>query len=76
MSTKEILKQAKRLSPDKRTVLAHQIWASVEEECGSRELTAAQRQELERRIEYMTKHPDQWSSLEEVLGRIKAKPRK
>ena len=76
MSTTKLLEQAKQLDLDERTILAHQIWASVEEECENAPLTEEFKAELERRLEAIKKNPDagySWNEVKARLGRLKRK---
>ena len=57
-STTRIIQEALNLSPSERMDVIERLWASVEAESTSLELTDAQRQELDRRIAEMDANPN------------------
>jgi len=73
MTVKALLKAANNLSIDERTVLAHQIWASVEKECDGEPLSDELKAELDRRIALHEKDPSRGSSWEDVEKRLDRK---
>jgi putative addiction module component (TIGR02574 family) len=76
MTIKSLLKEAKKLSPDKREILAHEIIASVAEEYDNEPLSAELKAELDRRITAFEQNPTRGSSWEEVDARLRAKLKK
>ena len=64
-----------RLSADDRLALAEAIWDSVAQEEEQRPITAAQRQELERRLADSIARPDAVTPWEVVKARALARAR-
>ena len=58
--------EAKKLPLDERIALVEQIWDSIAEENGCFELTEAQKQELDRRIQSAQQNPQAGRSWEEI----------
>ena len=67
----KLLKAAKKLDVDERTILAHRIWNSVEKECEDTPLSDALKAELDRRMQDHRKHPEKAIPLERVLENLK-----
>jgi putative addiction module component (TIGR02574 family) len=78
MTVKALLKEAKKMDIDERTVLAHMILSSVEEECEDAPLTEELKAELDRRIKEHEKNPDAgytWEEVKRKLVRLRKKKR-
>ena len=58
--------QVKKLSIPERLALVEEIWDSIAEDNGCFELTEAQKQELDRRIESFRANPSQGRTWEEI----------
>lgn len=65
-----------RLSAEDRLALAEAIWESVAREAEQAPLSAAQRQELRRRLDDSIARPEAMLSWEEVKARLLAKVRR
>lgn len=65
-TTTRIVEDALTLSPAERMDLIDRLWATVEAEQASLELTDAQRRELDRRIANMEANPAARSSWDDV----------
>jgi len=61
-----LTEQVKRLSIPERIALVEEIWDSIAEDNGCFELTEAQKQELDRRIESFRANPSQGRTWEEI----------
>jgi putative addiction module component (TIGR02574 family) len=61
-----LTEEAKKLPVDERIALVEEIWDSIAEENGCFELTDAQKQELDRRIQSLQKNPQAGRSWEEI----------
>ena len=62
----ELTEQAKTLSIAERIRLVEEIWDTIAEENGAFELTDAQKQELDRRLEAARNTPGQGRTWEEI----------
>jgi putative addiction module component (TIGR02574 family) len=62
----ELTKQAKNLSIPERIRLVEEIWDTIAEENGAFELTEAQKQELDRRLESARNNPGQGRTWDEI----------
>ncbi len=60
-----------RLSRDERIQLAQELWESVASQPEELELSEAQKQELDRRIDAYEKNPNTGTPWEEVLARLR-----
>jgi putative addiction module component (TIGR02574 family) len=58
--------EAKKLRVDERITLVEEIWDSIAEENGCFELTDAQKQELDRRIQSLQENPQAGRSWEDI----------
>ena len=58
--------EAKKLPVDERIALVQEIWDSIAEDNGCFELTEAQKQELDRRIQSAQQNPQAGRSWEEI----------
>lgn len=61
------------LSVEERIELAQAIWDSIVDEGAQVELTSAQKQELDRRLERHRRNPHEGSSWNEVEERIRSR---
>ncbi len=61
-----LTEEAKKLSVAERIALVEEIWDSIAEENGCFELTEAQQQELDRRLESFRGNPSQGRTWEEI----------
>lgn len=61
-----LTEEVKRLSIPERIALVEEIWDSIAEDNGCFELTEAQKQELDRRIESFRANPSQGRTWEEI----------
>ena len=61
-----LTEEAKKLSIDERINLVEEIWDSIAEENGCFELTEAQKQELDRRLESFRVNPSRGRTWEEI----------
>lgn len=61
-----LTEQVKKLSIPERLALVEEIWDSIAEDNGCFELTEAQKQELDRRIESFRANPSQGRTWEEI----------
>jgi putative addiction module component (TIGR02574 family) len=59
-----------QLSWEQRLILAEQLWDSVTQELDSSGLTAAQRQEIDRRLQLADDNPDRGQPWETVRDQI------
>jgi putative addiction module component (TIGR02574 family) len=73
MTYEAVLKEVMKLSIDDRTLLAHEIWRSVEDEAAAAELSDAQRAELERRAEDARRNPGDGIPWDVVKARLRAR---
>lgn len=64
--------EIKKLSVAERILLVEDIWDSIAEEQESMETSAAQKDELDRRIAAYNAFPDEGRSFEEIKSRLKA----
>jgi len=62
----ELTKQAKNLSISDRIRLVEEIWDTIAEENEAFELTDAQKQELDRRLESVRNNPSQGRTWNEI----------
>jgi len=62
----ELTEQAKKLSIPERIILVEEIWDSIAEENEAFELTAAQKQELDRRLEASRANPNGGRTWDEI----------
>jgi putative addiction module component (TIGR02574 family) len=62
----ELTEQAKKLSIPDRILLVEEIWDTIAEENQAFELTDAQKQELDRRLESVRTNPGQGRTWEEI----------
>ena len=62
----ELTEQAKKLSIPDRILLVEEIWDTIAEENQAFELTEAQKQELDRRLESARANPAQGRTWEEI----------
>jgi putative addiction module component (TIGR02574 family) len=62
----ELTKQAKNLSISDRIRLVEEIWDTIAEENEAFELTEAQKQELDRRLESISNNPGQGRTWGEI----------
>jgi len=62
----ELTEQAKTLSIPDRIRLVEEIWDTIVEENGAFELTDAQKQELDRRLEWTRNNPRQGRTWDEI----------
>jgi putative addiction module component (TIGR02574 family) len=65
MST-NLTEEAKKLSIPERIQLVEEIWDSIAEESGCFELSEAQKQELDRRLNSFEANPSQGRTWEEI----------
>ena len=65
-----LLEQALKLPVAERRKLADDLYESIEVSAETFRLSPEQEQELERRIEYSKLHPEEFSTWEEVRGRL------
>ena len=65
MST-NLTEEAKKLSIQERIALVEEIWDSIAEDNGCFELTEAQKQELDRRLESFHANPSHGRTWEEI----------
>jgi len=61
-----LTEEAKKLPVDERIALVEEIWDSIAEENGCFELTDAQKQELDRRIQSLQENPQAARSWEDI----------
>jgi putative addiction module component (TIGR02574 family) len=61
-----LTEEVKKLSIPERIALVEEIWDSIAEDNGCFELTEAQKQELDRRIESFRANPSQGKTWEEI----------
>ena len=61
-----LTKEAKKLSVAERILLVEEIWDSIAEDNGCFELSEAQKQELDRRLESFRLNPLQGRTWEEI----------
>jgi putative addiction module component (TIGR02574 family) len=61
-----LTEEAKKLSIAERIALVEEIWDSIAEDNGCFELTEAQKQELDRRLEAFRANPSQGRSWDEI----------
>ena len=61
-----LTEEAKKLSIPERIALVEEIWDSIAEDNGCFELTQAQKQELDRRLESFRANPSQGRTWEEI----------
>jgi putative addiction module component (TIGR02574 family) len=61
-----LTEQVKKLSIPERIALVEEIWDSIAEDNGCFDLTEAQKQELDRRIESFRANPSQGKTWEEI----------
>jgi len=62
----ELTEQAKKLSISDRILLVEEIWDTIVEENQAFELTDAQKQELDRRLELARANPGQGRTWDEI----------
>ena len=73
MTIQQINKQIEKLDVDERVKLIEHIWESIEQDAAKDpDLTAEQKEELERRIKAYADHPEAWVSLEEINRQLRA----
>jgi len=61
-----LVEEAKKLSVSDRIRLVEEIWDTIAEETEAFELTDAQKQELDRRLEWVRKNPSQGRTWDEI----------
>jgi putative addiction module component (TIGR02574 family) len=61
-----LTEEAKKLSIQERIALVEEIWDSIAEDNGCFELTEAQKQELDRRLESFGSNPSQGRTWEDI----------
>jgi putative addiction module component (TIGR02574 family) len=61
-----LTEEAKKLSVAERILLVEEIWDSIAEDNGCFELSEAQKQELDRRLESFRLNPSQGRAWEEI----------
>jgi putative addiction module component (TIGR02574 family) len=61
-----LTEEAKKLPVDERIALVEEIWDSIAEDNGCFELTDAQKQELDRRIQSIQQNPQVGRSWEDI----------
>ena len=61
-----LTEEAKKLSIPERIALVEEIWDSIAEDNGCFELTDAQKQELDQRLESFRENPSQGRSWEDI----------
>jgi putative addiction module component (TIGR02574 family) len=61
-----LTEEAKKLPVDERIALVEEIWDSIAEDNGCFELTEAQKQELDRRIQSSQQNPQARRSWEDI----------
>ena len=61
-----LTEEAKKLPVDERIALVEEIWDSIAEENGCFELTDAQKQELDRRIQSLQENPQAGRNWEDI----------
>lgn len=61
-----LTEEAKKLPVDERIALVEEIWDSIAEDNGCFELTEAQKQELDRRIQSSQQNPQAGRSWEDI----------
>ncbi len=66
MMSSNLTEQVKKLSIPERIALVEEIWDSIADDNGCFELTEAQKQELDRRIESLRANPSQGRTWEEI----------
>ena len=62
----DLTEEAKKLPVDERIALVEEIWDSIAEDNGCFELTDAQKQELDRRIQSIQQNPQAGRSWEDI----------
>ena len=70
MTIKSLVKEAKKLSVDERTILAHEIWATVEKECDEAPVSQEVKDELDRRWREHLRNPEAGLSPAEVKKKL------
>jgi putative addiction module component (TIGR02574 family) len=65
-----LTEEVKKLSIPERIALVEEIWDSIAEDNGCFELTEAQKQELDRRIESFRANPSQGRTWEEIKNEV------
>ena len=61
-----LTEEAKKLSVAERITLVEEIWDSIAEDNGCFELTEAQKQELDRRLDSFSRNPSQGRAWEDI----------
>ena len=61
-----LTEEAKKLSVAERITLVEEIWDSIAEDNGCFELTEAQKQELDRRLDSFSRNPSQGRTWDDI----------
>jgi putative addiction module component (TIGR02574 family) len=72
MSREKLLEEARKLSVDDRTLLAHQIWRSVRDDAEAAGVSEEDWREIERRIDEYDRNPSAGIPWEEARAQIEA----
>jgi putative addiction module component (TIGR02574 family) len=72
MSREKLLEEARKLSVDDRTLLAHEIWRSVRDEAEAAGVSEEDWREIERRIDEYDRDPSTVIPWEQARARIEA----
>jgi putative addiction module component (TIGR02574 family) len=73
MSEKAILEAALKLSPAERILLVEDVWDSLAADPDAFPVSAAQRAELDARLEAHRTNPEAGSTWDEVRGRLQGR---
>jgi putative addiction module component (TIGR02574 family) len=73
MSAETLIDEASKLSPAERMRVAQALWQSAWDEQANVELTADQREELDRRLADYEAHPEAGETWEKVRARLEKK---
>lgn len=73
MTVQALFKQAQQMNAKQRAKLAEMLMESIADDA---EVSPEMHAELDRRIDYMEKHPDAWIPWEKVKAELKARRQK
>ncbi len=68
-----VKEQIQKMSVDERIVLVEEIWDGIAEENGAVELTQEQKQELDRRLDFLEKNPGAGRTWDEIQNDLRTK---
>ena len=68
-----VKEQIQKMSVDERIVLVEEIWDGIAEENGAVELTQEQKQELDRRLDFLEKNPGVGRTWDEIQNDLRTK---